>query len=901
MATNTDNNSSTERFTDFPKSLWKTFTKYFLHRENFNPEFESSIPKGSARALFDHFSFSEILPYRDYLDEYELLMSTTPDGIQLSVGFMISPLIMGGEDVEQAFSDLITSAPPGTVLYSARHYIPDVHKQLEQWRDERLTKNRLPILKANVVHRYRRLMHGSRLSSLIPHGELYAGSAKYYFMASFLFAGDINDDYQLSEFYTRISNYRDTVQGTLAQKYMHPLIMKRADWQRTLRMMLYSCSTPKELDKTYMDGNESKVQDSLERKNIGSFMKGVLERGYRIKSHKSVIGIDDGEKTTYVVPLTVDNFPEPLHLADYGKTIGDPLSTNIRISSPHLAYTIVVTPDQDTEKAKVDTKFAVVAKSCMSESQLYRQIARLMYEQRDELDMLRTAATKGQGLVNFYSGINIYVDDYSQLNYKTEEVISIYRQQGFKLTREKQIGFPIWLCSFPCFFQPDMDGGHTGLQRLNFGTSTNAASLMQVQGDWAGNSPYYSKFERRIVYSGIPLVTRRGTLSFIDIFNTETNYNFKVIAKPGAGKSFFVNEIISDVLSRNGIVIIYDVGASYEKLIVSLGGSVIKFEPDKPKSINMLWGIADLSELNENMDVMKAAIAKMAFPLGAISDWQYQAIENAILHVWQEKQGEMGMSDIYNYMVSNEDVRLKDIADQIYPYAVGRFAAWFNGPREIEFNSDINVVELEALNANPDLRSVVLTLTMAYATRKMYLGDITRPKLLMVDEAYDLLRTNNQDQGTARFIEVAFRRIRKYYGSAGIIVHSFKDATISPAAQAAFDTSEWTFALTSNEGSRSYAREKSMLGDSEYVYDLLNTVSSGEGYSELLVHCPDVGTSIFRFVVDSNSYFTYTTNPGDKAQIAKLKSESYSELDAIEILARDMNKRRKLDDLELIE
>ncbi|WP_083024734.1 hypothetical protein [Vreelandella lionensis] len=170
----------------------------------------------------------------------------------------------------------------------------------------------------------------------------------------------------------------------------------------------------------------------------------------------------------------------------------------------------------------------------------------------------------------------------------------------------------------------------------------------------------------------------------------------------------------------------------------------------------------------------------------------------------------METKHVYQWLESraDSDPVAKSIALQLEPYAVGRHAAWFNGEPQLDLSNEFTILELEELNVDRELRNVVMTLLMARTTRDMYLRPLNIPKMMLIDEAWDLLA----DPKSGKFIETAFRRIRKYYGSAGFITQGFKDTDLSPAAQAAFDNAPWTFVLKQSGPSLDYAQKNGKLG-----------------------------------------------------------------------------------------
>jgi conjugal transfer ATP-binding protein TraC len=68
--------------------------------------------------------------------------------------------------------------------------------------------------------------------------------------------------------------------------------------------------------------------------------------------------------------------------------------------------------------------------------------------------------------------------------------------------------------------------------------------------------------------------------------------------------------------------------------------------------------------------------------------------------------------------------------------------------------------------------------------------------------------------------------------------------------------------------------------------DLLRTVRSGKGYSEVFVR-GEQGSGLYRFVTDRHSYYTFTTNPVDINKIDALTKAGKTLSEAIDILAKE--------------
>jgi conjugal transfer ATP-binding protein TraC len=121
------------------------------------------------------------------------------------------------------------------------------------------------------------------------------------------------------------------------------------------------------------------------------------------------------------------------------------------------------------------------------------------------------------------------------------------------------------------------------LRRRKTFTTSSISELVPLQSDWKGNGEPV-----------IPLISRRGQLQFIDIFhNPSGGFSATVSAATGAGKSFFVNELIMSYLGIGSRVWVIDVGRSYEKLCSFVGGDFIVFERESKTCINPFSKIQD--------------------------------------------------------------------------------------------------------------------------------------------------------------------------------------------------------------------------------------------------------------------------------------------------------------------
>lgn len=832
------------------------------------------IPTELAQALTERTQLHTLLNYRDFDTQSNLMYLTSADTFR--VGFMLSfaPLLVAGTDIESQLEAILTNCPPETVVQIGVLGSGQVQQGMDDWLTARLCDNHHPVL-SEIALRRAEFFNGAagNNGNLLFSGNSFQPKKYFYYLSlTQPYEGNPADAFAMEVFLKNLVGLRATVEGTLKgasipsrqvdKEQMEFLMVELLNQQLTPKQRKDMVNSGMPLPESYID-TESRVR--------------VLPEG---TLHFS--SMKDGASDVVASILTMDAPPVEGWLPNTAKLLGHPLSREDRINCPFWLHTTMHVQNPEKSKDRITMKLGTLNKQMMSDSQWYRSMMGHLYTQKGELDSLLEASRYGHSPVRVWSGITLY-NSPDRVKRDTEYVANLWRKAGFRCSQERYITLPVFLASMPLMYNPAMDPPGRGLQRANTVNSFNAATLMHVQGDWSGSAPNRG---------GPLLISRRGQLASIDLFDTSSNYNFVVIAQSGSGKSFFSNELAVDFLSRNGVVRIFDVGRSYKRFASVMGGTVLEFSPENPVSLNPFYGIETVEALFELMPMMKSLIRQMVFPLSTDEsmetsyNWEYTAIEKAIEMAWMEHRTNTGLVHVYDWLDAQEDKRYKDLAFQLYPYAAGRYSKWFNGPRQVEMNNDLVIIELEDLEVDPDLQAVVLTLMIHQITKDMYLSDPERkrPKLLLVDEGWRLLG----DKQSGGFISKAFRTVRKYRGCAGAITQSYADFAASAAARAALENSAWQFVLRQKGESIDFAVNQKWIADDEMLVKMLKSVVSDttQGFSEVFVR-GEHGSGVYRFVTDRHSYWLYTTHPADLARLADVQRDKGLDLlGAVDYLAR---------------
>ena len=818
----------------------------------------------SAKMLTNRNRFSELLTYRG-IDEKTGLMFLD-EGDKLAVGFSlcVTPLMVAGLDAETQIEAIINSCPSDTIIQFGALASPQVEAFLDTWAKARLEQNSNELLQQIAENRHAFMMSTAFGPSMLPKSKMHPRMHQWYIHVRLPFKGDLASESDRANIIKLATDLRNTVIGNCRGMMINAAVCDETEFKVLMREILAPHINASERIKS-INPDAPLTSDLMDKRTRIS----MNEDGFINFSEKG------GKSDVCVVPITVDSYPREWALPAMCDTLGDPAAWDERITAPYYAYTTIHVLDGDRARDEMVGKMGALSKQTMSESPWFRSMMTHLYERKDMVQEVLDETRKGHRIVRAYTGINVYCQP-NEARAQAEYVKGLWRKRGFRVSEERFIALPVFIASLPLQYNPMMDEPNRGLQRAQRMHSLNASSLVHICGDWRGTDPA----------GGGPLfVSRKGQLACFNVFESSTNYNFTVTASSGAGKSFVTAELLGDILSRNGLARVFDVGRSYFRFCELMGGENIVFSPDNPMSLNPFTDIRTEQDLAEMLPMIKDMLRQMAFPTQPeelTDQWQYAAIEDAVVSAWTKHNENADLESVYNELMESSDSRANDVGFQLKPFAIGRYRKWFTGRRTVQLSNQLCIIELEELNQDPQLQACVLIMMMFYVSKEMYLAEFSRPKMMIVDEAWSLMGAGQMKTG--RFIETLFRRCRKVNGSAGIVTQSYEDYEKSPAAKAALENAEWQFTLYQRAESIDFAiRNKRIVGD-EQLINLIKSVKSGDGFSEIYIK-NSAGSGLYRFITDKHSYYTYTTNPKDRNKISQLTSSGKSLKEAIHICA----------------
>jgi conjugal transfer ATP-binding protein TraC len=559
-------------------------------------------------------------------------------------------------------------------------------------------------------------------------------------------------------------------------------------------------------------------------------------------------GLTLGE-TARVQTCSVKRFPEYLAFGQAAAFLGDPLSGNRGVRHNVLICLTLHLPDAEAAQVKLTAGRQWATN--MANGRLVRFLPALERRKQD-FDLMFERLEQGDRSVQAYLGI-VLITPPQEAVAALGNLRTYWRELGFQVMPDKFFSLPLFLHNLP--FGPDRKAVRD-LQRYRTVATAHAVALLPIWGDWKG--------------TGTPvlnLISRVGQLQEISLWDSRSNYNAVVAAQSGSGKSFLTNELISTNLSVGGRCWVIDVGRSYENLCAALDGQFLAFSAEANLCLNPFELIRNWEE---EADLIAALITAMAAPTEPLGDFRSAGLKRVLKGLWDRLGTALSIDAVAEGLRAEDDERLRDVGNQLYPFTrQGEYGRFFDGPNTVAFDRDLVVLELEELKGRKHLQQVVLLLLIYQIQQVMYLGARGQTKLVVIDEAWDLLTQGD----VAKFIETGYRRFRKYNGAAITVTQSLNDLYGNPTGRAIAENCAFTCLLAQPGHTIDQLLHERRLPMSEAGAQVLKTVHTVPGlYSEIMV-LSDAGAGIGRLVVDPFRRLLYSTQPHDVAAIGALRDQ----------------------------
>lgn len=576
-----------------------------------------------------------------------------------------------------------------------------------------------------------------------------------------------------------------------------------------------------------------------------------------------------------IMPFHVRQFPQMWSGELNMRQIGSGIKNTLRHGCPFLMTLTVRVSDQVSQQAKATGKQTRATQ--MSNSQV-SQFVPAWGERRQDWNFVKKKIDEGNKLLDaFFEIVLICPEGSEETNERSLK--GVFESIGWVLSRSRYMALHAVLGALPMGLSQDTTRALTRFghfQKMLSWTCTHVAPWI-AEGSLSNSALAL-------------LISRLGQFGLFDNFDNDAgNYNISCCAASGAGKSFLTQEFVMRTIALNGLVFIIDAGHSYRDLNRLLDGTYIDFGECAPNlnpftSIN----VDDPNHFKEQWPLIKSMFAQMASPKEKLNQAFHSALEKAIQRAWLKKWQETCVDDVIDALHDEIDPQgglspeAVFLIKALYSYSSeGVYGQHFNGPANIDLSNQFVVLELDALNATPDLQAVVLFMLMTKITHVMYhSGDRSRRKMCIIDEAWRLLRHG----ASSEFIEEGYRVARKHGGCFMTVTQKVSDYFTSDTARATYMNADFSIFLRQKADALKEAEKQGYMDNSNGKLDSLRTLKTVRGrYSELAINSPR-GWSIYRLYVDPYASKLYSTTPEDVQAIQTMQRQGVPIHDAIERL-----------------
>lgn len=467
----------------------------------------------------------------------------------------------------------------------------------------------------------------------------------------------------------------------------------------------------------------------------------------------------------------------------------------------------------------------------------------------------------------------------------TSELAKIYRRVGFGLRQEKYLQLALLINALPLGSSEKYMKTFAKLQRMRLLKARALTSVAPFSGEWKGNSNG----------PGMLLLGRQGQIFTWSNFQSEGNYNVAVVGKSGAGKSVFMQELITSIYANGGRALVIDDGYSFQTTCEILGGRHVAFDGGQELRLNpfsMLQaekmqegaGGTPTDYASEAVELITRVVASMA-ALGAqregrVEGIEEKAISDAVFAVWNDKGPAGEITDVYLKLEARvaTDPRLVDVCTKLKSFTRhGVYGKYFEGQATVDVESPFTVVELSSLKSQPDLEQVVLQIIMFLGTELMFKTDRSVPVAILIDETWDLLK----GAGTAKFIEGVVRRARKYTGALITGTQSIDDYFQNQAAEVCLQNSDWTVFLAQNPETIDRLEQNKRLSIPAGFGAKLKSITSVPGqFSEMAVKGPG-GWFFGRLMLDPFSLAVFSSKGATVEHLNRRRAAGMTTVEAL--------------------
>ena len=572
----------------------------------------------------------------------------------------------------------------------------------------------------------------------------------------------------------------------------------------------------------------------------------------------------------------VTEMPPRWHLWNNVELIGDHVDDGYRLQTPFfIHYGIAYAP-----QAKV--KSSLVSKEMLLKNQLgklsFLKKNPQMIEESAQYNYALRQYEKGEKFVITRLNVGIW-GSVERFQDSASALVALYQKNDLKLEETTFLHFDDFVRSLPMSW-----GDSKALKDVRHSRTTHTSMTSHV----ACFAPVVADF-CGFASKGIPLISRRGQLTFFDPFVNHTKAHTSVIGPTGSGKSFFLAEMMRDFRARKRRVFVIDKGGSFRQIAALHQGQYISFEPGESLHLNPFSFLnADLKQktkdekedpFSDMMETLKAIIRTMYKPSGEIEDDYKTTLDKAVELAFKAKGCKARIDDViaviqreFTYATDTNNAKKEKLIERLGMFASdGCYSSWLYGKTAPNFQGDFIIIETNNLESVGDLKPVILQTYFLMISNEIYSGDRSVEKAVIIDECHNLIK----ERQWAYTIQLGTREYRKFNAAMILATQRLKDFS-SKEAREAFCNSEWIITIGNGSEALSTIKEDNLLQIDPYEEEMLLSLRKEKRFSEVAIRSESSKhTTAYRFRIDPFSLQLFSTNAADYERFKVMREKGY--------------------------
>ncbi len=353
------------------------------------------------------------------------------------------------------------------------------------------------------------------------------------------------------------------------------------------------------------------------------------------------------------------------------------------------------------------------------------------------------------------------------------------------------------------------------------------------------------------------------------------NRNRLIFGPSGTGKSFLVNHIVSQYYEQGHHVVIMDIGNSYKKLCLLVGGYYLEYDEENPLKFNPF----DLKEFSvDKKEFLTSLILFLWKGSGKKPSREEKNVLSKYLDSFYENIKDSNGAIVPNFNTFYEHVKNNNIAggdaffhkesflfSTIDFYKGGDYDFVLNADARMDFlHKRFIVFELDNIKDHPILFPLIIMLLIETTMDKIRNLPGVK-KSIFIDECWKPLSQGEM----VEFIKYLYKTIRKFYGEIAIATQDIDDIISTDAGPAMINNTD-TFLLLSH-------KKKLSLKDkfSKYLSFTESDVSKlyATGKRQVFIKMGSL-SNVYKVKVSPERYACYSSNGDENEEIYKTYKET---------------------------